>query len=187
MCCQAAIFGAPAASSDVRPITQSLPSASGSDSDERPQIVELQQQPAQLPAMTSADVRSTPSANFGTVCWPTSLHCLSICSCSTCRRLGAWVIVLAEVVSCESVQVLFANSSVWTLTRNVLADAVLLESYVHTLLQLHVYGALTFARVHKQHANKEATDCPCLLANFAVALPRLCFQFCNAGGRCFAA
>lgn len=65
---QAAIFGVPAALFDVQPVSHSLPTASGSDSDERPQVVELEQQPAQLPGMTNADVRSTPSANFGKVC-----------------------------------------------------------------------------------------------------------------------
>lgn len=79
---QAAIFGAPAALSDVQPVPHSLPPASGSDSDERPQIVELEQQPAQLSAMTNADVRSTPSANFETVCCLARLHCLCINTCS---------------------------------------------------------------------------------------------------------
>ena len=71
---QAAIFGAPAVLSTVQPVQHSLGTDSGSDSDERPQVVELEQQPAHLPAETNADVRCTPSANFGIVCCLGRLH-----------------------------------------------------------------------------------------------------------------
>lgn len=48
----------------MQPLRHSLPLASGSESDERPQVVELQEQAAQLPPTITSDVRSTPSANL---------------------------------------------------------------------------------------------------------------------------
>ncbi|KAL3135050.1 hypothetical protein ABBQ32_007996 [Trebouxia sp. C0010 RCD-2024] len=57
---EAAIFGAPAAASGMEPVRHSLPSASASDSDERPQVVELQEQAVQLPATITPDAANAP-------------------------------------------------------------------------------------------------------------------------------
>lgn len=49
----------------MQPLPHSLLAASGSDSDEQPQVVELQEEEAaQLPSTIVSDVRSTPSANI---------------------------------------------------------------------------------------------------------------------------
>ncbi|KAL3162699.1 hypothetical protein ABBQ38_008740 [Trebouxia sp. C0009 RCD-2024] len=57
---EAAIFGAPAAACGMQPLRHSLPLASGSESDERPQVVELQEQAAQLPPTITSDAANAP-------------------------------------------------------------------------------------------------------------------------------
>ena len=133
---QAAIFGT--AIPTEQPIQHSLRTASSSDSDERPQIVELEQQPAQLPAMTNVDVRSTPSANSGIVCCLECSHWLRICTCS-CGNALMHASLCLLMLPCST---------------------TLHKSVVHLCMQ----AGDPYATWYKQHANNWARHCDFLNA-----------------------